>query len=137
MNANYAKYIETVKTNILITLVLVMGMTLAGFSKEESENMSMEEKQVADIKQHIIGTWEHDGDFMCDDISELSANIDGRIISGCTSEFINRNPATLIFRNDGSLVLNKKGAPNVDPDKEYKGTYTVSTVVNELWQRCC
>ncbi len=62
LNANYAKYIETVKTNILITLVLVMGMTLAGFSKEESENMSMEEKQVADIKQHIIGTWEHDED---------------------------------------------------------------------------
>lgn len=102
---------------VLFMAMLVAGMLMTGCSKDSE---SMEDKQVTDIKQHIVGSWEHDGDFFCNDISELSGSINGNIISGCTSEFIDRNPATLVFGSDGRFELRREG-----DEKEYKGTYTV------------
>lgn len=114
---------------VLFMAVLVAGMLMTGCSKDSE---SMEDKQVTDIKQHIVGSWEHDGDFFCKDISELSGNINGNIISGCTSEFISRNPATLVFGSDGRFELNRN-VSDVDPEKEYKGTYTISAEKPFIW----
>lgn len=117
------------QTSILLTMAITAMLMLTGCSKDsESSNMSMEEKQLAEIRQHIVGTWEHDGDFLCNDISELSGSINGNIISGCTSEFISLNPATLVFGSDGRFELTSEV-----PDKEYKGSYNINTGKPLIW----
>lgn len=114
---------------VLFMAVLIAGMLMTGCSKDSE---SMEDKQVTDIKQHIVGSWEHDGDFLCNDISELSGSINGNIISGCTSEFISRNPATLVFGSDGRFELKTEGTSEI-PGKEYKGSYSFNTGKPLIW----
>lgn len=116
-------------TEVLTAALLMAAMTMAtGCSKEDSENM--EEQQLNDIKQHIVGTWKHDGDFICADIKELSGTIKDGIISGCTSTFDDYNPATLTILSDGSFDLTRD-----DYDKQFYGTYSVekNEITGEPW----
>lgn len=119
-------------TGVLTTALLLAAMTLTtGCSKDESnmeevKGQTEEDKTqqiVNRMKEHIVGTWEHDGDFVCADLSELTGTINDGIISGCTSEFDNSNPATLTFGTDGDFKLQRKG---VESDWAYTGTYTIS-----------
>lgn len=111
---------------VLFMAVLAAGMLLAGCSKEEDNGMGTKngtEQVLADMKQHIVGTWEHDGDFICADLSELSGTIKDGIITGCASTFEDYNPAILTFRNNGSFELLRD---YIEPNRKYTGTYVFS-----------
>ena len=101
-------------TGVLTTALLLAAMTLTtGCSKgeenmEEVKGQTEEDKaqQIANrIKEHIVGTWKHDGDLLFIDIKELGGTIKDEIIYGCTSEFSDDNPATLKFFSDETFDL--------------------------------
>ena len=114
---------------VLFMAILAAGMLLAGCSKDLE---SMEDKQLADMKQHIVGTWEHDGDTWYKDISDLGI-IQNGIITGCTAEFGNNNPGLLTFNADGTFKLEADG----HEDETENGTYTILEEqhhgVNLMW----
>lgn len=121
---------------VLLMAVLAAGMLLTGCSKDSEETVNGDvEKQelLSNMKEHIVGTWKHDGDFLCVDIKEFSGSIKDGIILGCTSEFGDYWPSTLKFQKDGHFELEATGL------KKYTGTYSISTseMTGEpvIWQK--
>lgn len=92
---------------VLLMAVLAAGMLLAGCSKdsEETANRDMEKQELLNnMKEHIVGTWKHDGDAYFKDISDLGT-IENGIIHDCKAEFGAYVPATIVFNSDGTLHL--------------------------------
>ncbi len=106
--------------------MLAAGMLLTGCSKDSE---SMEDKQLADMKQHIVGTWVKHGEAYVDDWSDIKAHVHNGITDGVdvlfdvdmtpTSEY---NPNTLTINADGTLIVSDDGESLIT------GTYVINAI---------
>jgi opacity protein-like surface antigen len=117
---------------VLLMAVLAAGMLLTACSKdsEDTVNRDMEKEQITkkqellnNMKEHIVGTWEHDGDFMCKDYKEIDVVAKEGIADNFHADFNEgANQAVLTFGSDGKFELKRNGGY----DESYTGTYSLT-----------
>ena len=113
---------------VIIMAILLAAMFATGCSKSESENMEennmteSNEKLLNTIKQHIVGTWVHDGS--CESDAPLTPY--SEIFLKDNLKFEESEHETFTFKADGSAIFQRSSPyPSSDEVFEFPGRWEV------------